>query len=87
MKTHLNLFAVGSLVFALLAPTRAMAADLFTLTAMEGPITRSAGSSDLISLVDKLVKNSAEFQVFLGAPNVQANLLYQGVANAPLPLN
>ncbi len=82
MKTHLNLFAVGSLVFALLAPTRAMAADLFTLTAMEGPITRSAGSSDLISLVDKLVKNSAEFQVFLGAPNVQANLLYQGVANA-----
>lgn len=82
MKTHLNLFAVGSLVFALLAPTRATAADLFNLTATGGPSTVSVGSSDLLNLVDKAVKNSAEFSVLAGEPVVNARLTYQGVANA-----
>lgn len=82
MKTHLNLFAVGSLVFALLAPTRAKAADLFNITATGGPNTVSVGGSDLLNLVDKAVKNSAEFSALAGEPSVSARLTYQGVANA-----
>ena len=82
MKTSLNFLAVGSMVFALLMPARATAGDLFNLTASDMFIMRSAASSDLISLVDKLIKNSAEFSVFAGEPSVTAQLTYQGVANA-----
>ena len=82
MKIHLDLLAVGFLVFALLGPARARAGDLFNLTANDFLNSRSAGSSDLLLLVDKLVKNSAEFNVFSASPTVQAQLNYEGVPNA-----
>ncbi len=82
MKNLLRWLLVGSLTAVLAAPFRTRAADLFNLSATDGMTTRAVGSSDLISLVDKIVKNSAEFNVFAGSPNVNGRLNYQGVADA-----
>ncbi len=80
MKKIIRCFIVGLTGFSLLVPPASRAGDLFILTATDGFDTATARSSDLISLVDNVVKNSGAFSMF--GNNVQGSLTYQSVANA-----